>query len=179
MMTVRFFSHAALAAAAIAGIAWWAWPAPQPPVSPATESRVAPAARSVLASPLAFSAPAASGRSGNGLFALGPQGELLSDSRTADQLDALAQSLPRDLNDDELLALDEFAAAGLQEPEAGEARRIVRDYLARHGIGIAAVAPPPVTPVPEMLPDALLALRPPQPEGDGVLRFPGMGDESN
>lgn len=179
-MSNRTCSRLLLVAAA-AGLAWWTWPAAvstdaAPPASgaPAASSHAAG-----FASPLAPSAPAAAGRSANDLFALGAQGELIFDQRSAERLDALAQSLPRDLSEDELVAIDEYAAAGLEEPAAGEARRVVRDYLARRGIGIAAIAPPPVHAVPEVMPDALLAARPPQPEGDGMVRYPGMGDETN
>lgn len=183
-MRIRLLLCAASGAAVTAVVAavWWGSPSTGFARGADATAAAAPTSASHLhASPLA-PVPRLGERSSNGVFGIGPGGELLFDQRAAGQLDALAQSLPRDLSEDELLAIDEFAAAGLQEPAASEARRIVRDYLARRGIGIVAIAAPPAqaaTPVPDLMPPSLLASRPPVPEGDGVLRYPGMGDETD
>lgn len=186
------FSRITLACS-FAALAWWLYPTA--PINEA-ETQATPAVQAGGVAPLPFSlaSPVANietaARTGNGLFGLDDKGALIFDARTAAQLAELARSLPRDLDERELLAIDEFAGVGLTEPEAAQARGIVRDYLAQQGIGLAPVSPPvlvdaaPATNsavvsnvIPEVMPESLLATRPAQPEGVGLLRFPGMGDE--
>lgn len=168
----------------VAAFAWWLYARPDPLHEAAPDPRPPPAATeraAPLAFPLAGQADAGEGgRTANGLFGLGRRGELIVDARTLDQLNALAQSLPRDLTEAELRAVDEFSAAGLDEPAAGRARSLVRAHLTAQGIGLAPPAAHTVaTPVPEVMPESLLALRPPLPASDGTpVHFPGMGDEN-
>ncbi|HVL77549.1 MAG TPA: hypothetical protein VM406_16165 [Noviherbaspirillum sp.] len=110
------------------------------------------------------------------LFERDASGALRIGRHTRERLEELARSLPYDLSHAEWQAIDEFAAAGLDEPAASQARRIVREHLAARQAPSPGRAAP-ATAHPEPMTESLLALRPTPPPEQAVMRFPGMGDE--
>lgn len=179
-MTARFFFWS-VAALALAAAVWWIYPQPL-----ASVAVPAPALAATVSTPLAFPiAAASSGQdSVNNLFTSDRHGELIFTLRTEERLQALALSVPRDLTPTEVQAIDDFASAGLPEPAASQARRIVFARLERRGTATAMeteTASPIANPIPEILPEALRAARPPPPpphlDANGAQRFPGMGDD--